>query len=226
VSRFLISFEALDGESLESTKAAFIKAFNAYGLPLYILSDNGKPFANVQNPWGLTRLSVWWLKLGITPLRITPGKPYQNGAHERMHLDMARQLEHKPEKSLSAEQRRFDRWRYDFNSIRPHQALSMQTPQELYSPSTRRYVADPTYLYPDHWETRYVSPGGQFVWGKQSVQFSRAFSGESIAIEPVNASSVRLWFTDFFLGTWDRNFQSPIIPPKYLRRLKISGPVL
>lgn len=226
VSRFLIAFEALDAESLESAKTAFIKAFNAYGLPLYILSDNGKPFANTQNPWGLTRLSVWWLKLGITPLRIAPGKPYQNGAHERMHLDMARQLEHKPEKNLSAEQRRFDRWRYDFNSIRPHQALNMRTPEELYTPSTRSYVPDPIYLYPDNWETRYVSAGGQFIWGKRSVQFSRAFSGESIAIEPVDASTVRLWFTDFFLGTCDRQFQSPITPPKYLKRLQIPGPVL
>jgi hypothetical protein len=225
-SRFLIAFEALDAESLESTKTAFIKAFKAYGRPLYILSDNGKPFANTQNPWGLTRLSVWWLKLGITPLRIAPGKPYQNGAHERMHLDMARQLEHQPEKNLIAEQRRFDRWRYDFNAVRPHQALNMRTPEELYTPSTLRYVPDPIYLYPDNWETRYISAGGQFVWGKQSVQFSRAFSGESIAIEPVDSSTVRLWFTDFLLGTCDRHFRSPITPPKYLRRLKIPGAVL
>jgi hypothetical protein len=226
VSRFLVAFEALEAESFENTKAAFIKAFKAYGLPLYILSDNGKPFANTQNPWGLTRLSVWWLKLGITPLRIAPGKPYQNGAHERMHLDIARQLEHKPEKSLSVEQRRFDRWRYDFNSIRPHQALNMRTPQELYTPSVRSYLSDPIYLYPDSWETRYVSPAGQFNWGNKSVSLSTAFSGESIAIEPVDASTVRLWFTDFFLGTCDRSFQYPITPPKYLRRLNISASVL
>lgn len=226
VSRLLIAFDALDAESLENTKAAFIKAFKAYGLPLYILSDNGKPFANTQNPWGLSRLSVWWLKLGITPLRIAPGKPYQNGSHERMHLDMARQLEPKPEKNLSAEQRRFERWRYDYNSIRPHQALNMRTPEELYIPSTRQYVPDPIYMYPDTWETRYVSAGGQFIWGNRSVQFSRAFSGESIAIEPVNRSTVRIWFTDFLLGTCDKDFQSPITPPRYLRRLQIPRPVL
>lgn len=224
MSRYLISFDALAQQSFELTKAAFIKAFRTYGIPLYICSDNGQPFATVQNPWGLTQLSVWWLKLGITPVRIQPGKPYQNGAHERVHLDIAREIEKYPEKNLKSEQQRFDRWKYDFNSVRPHHALNMRTPEDMYVASRRRYdERDPIYMYPDHFETRSVSPAGQFCWGDKTVNFSTAFRGESIAIEPVDRSSVRVWFTDFCLGTCDRDFNNKITPSKLLRRVKIKG---
>jgi transposase InsO family protein len=223
-SRYLISFDALAHPSFELTKAGFIKAFKAYGLPLYICSDNGQPFATVQNPWGLTQLSVWWLKLGITPIRIQPGKPYQNGAHERVHLDIAREIEKYPEKNLQTEQRRFNRWKYDFNAVRPHHALDMKTPEDIYVASKRRFdEREPIYMYPDHFETRSVSPAGQFCWGNKTINFSTAFRGESIAIEPVDRVTVRLWFTDFCLGTCDRNFNDKITPPKILRKDKIEG---
>lgn len=216
MSKYLIMFDALAHESFELTKDAFIKAFKTFGLPLYIRSDNGKPFATTQNPWGLTRLSVWWLKLGITPIRIEPGKPYQNGDHERVHLDIARQLESCPEKTYKAEQVRFDRWRFELNEVRPHQALDMKTPSDVYSRSSRTYVGDPAYFYPDDYEVRSVSSGGQFCWGKKTVNFSTAFSGEAIGIEPVNRSSMRIWFRDYCLGTSDRDFKKPIIPVRRL----------
>ena len=110
-SRYILDIGALPGPSLEHSKERFLACFKRYGLPEYIRTDNGGPFASMRSLQGLSRLSAWWVKLGITPERITPGSPQMNGAHERMHLDMKQELQKAPERNLAAQQKRFDTWR-------------------------------------------------------------------------------------------------------------------
>jgi putative transposase len=117
----------------------FEEIFARYGLPGAIRSDSGSPFASPTSPYGLTRLSAWWRLLGIRLDRIAPGHPEQNGSHERMNLDLARELEIAPQSGLPEEQERLETWRMEYNQTRPHEALGMKTPAELYEPSRRRY---------------------------------------------------------------------------------------
>lgn len=218
-SRYILDVGALSSESYEATKARFIGVFKEFGLPLYLLSDNGGPFASTQNIWGLTRLSVWWLKLGITPIRIDPGKPYQNGRHERMHQDIASDLQVRPGRNIKEEQERFTSWRYNFNYVRPHHALNMKTPSECYKKSIRKYnPAEPAYRYPPGYEIRVVSKSGQLVWKSKTRTFSQAFAGETIGIEFANRTTLRLWYCDYFLGTVDSDFKNEITPPTELKR--------
>ena len=137
-SRYIISIQALQGTGFQSTKNAFEEAFERCGLPEEILSDNGTPFASVLAIQGLTQLSAWWVKLGIRPRRILPACPFMNGSHERMHRDMKAELQRTPLWNLKEEQKRFDDWRAEYNSVRPNQALGMKKPSAVYRPSIRK----------------------------------------------------------------------------------------
>ena len=113
-------------------KAVFELLFRTYGLPRFIRSDNGPPFGNVFNQWGLSPLSVWFMNLRIKIDLDDPGCPYQNGGHERMHRDMKKELQGKINGNLRDHQKEFDKWRNDFNNVRPHEALGMKRPKEVY----------------------------------------------------------------------------------------------
>ena len=126
VSRFLLEIRTMTTITCEPTKDAFRGCFERYGLPLMIRSDNGSPFASMAGLRGMTQLSAWWIKLGIAVERIPPGKPQYNGGHERMHLDMAMELESNPARNLAAQQRACDEFRREFNYERPHEALGNQ----------------------------------------------------------------------------------------------------
>jgi len=125
-SRYILDIGALGSTGREGVRKRFEACFERYGLPQVIRSDNGTPFASIRALSGLSRLSVWWVKLGIYPNRIQPSSPQQNGAHERMHLDMSKELELSPQRNLKEEQKRFEYWREEYNRIRPHQALSLK----------------------------------------------------------------------------------------------------
>jgi len=135
-SRYLLRCQAVEKTDTERVRAVFEAAFREYGMPQAIRTDNGAPFASAALR-GLSRLAVWWIKLGITPERIEAGHPEQNGRHERMHRTLKQDLQ--PGRDWRAQQRQLDQFRQDYNQLRPHEALGMQTPAALYVPSPRSY---------------------------------------------------------------------------------------
>ncbi len=147
-SRYILQIKAMDSAKTEAVQSVFQQLFQRHGLPRAIRSDNGTPFASVQALLGLSRLSVWWLALGIDLERGRPGKPQDNGAHERMHRDIREQLQSCAQHDIATQQAAFDVWRRTFNYERPHEALRMKTPAELYERSQTTFdpnVTDITY---------------------------------------------------------------------------------
>jgi transposase InsO family protein len=168
-SRFVLRCEVARRTGAAGVRPIFEAAFHEYGLPTAIRSDNGPPFAS-RGAGGLSALSAWWVRLGITPERIEPGKPEQNGRHERMHLTLKAETARPARHSLRAQQIAFDRFRQVFNHERPHEALGQQPPATVYVPSLRRL---PTHLpemsYPDHFEVRYVHTNGVIKWEGNTI---------------------------------------------------------
>jgi len=168
-SRYLLGCQGLTGTSVAEAKPVFARLFKEYGLPTRIRSDNGVPFATTTLA-RLSTLSAWWVRLGILPELIEPGKPQQNGRHERMHRTLKAETTRPPAANRQAQQRKFNRFRHEFNEERPHEALDMATPASIYVPS-RREMPDrlPALEYPDRFEVRYVSYNGGIRWNKVSV---------------------------------------------------------
>jgi transposase InsO family protein len=199
-SRYILCLRPMAWRSTEAVKQAFIEAFQRYGLPDIIRSDNGSPFACITGPAGLTRLSAWWLSLGIKPERTQPGHPEQNGGHERMHGDIARVIEAHPAATLDEETVRLERWRVEFNTERPHEALGMQTPGDIYRCSSRRLSEVKPYVYPTDFEKRLVNKNGCIHLRSQHVDFSAALGGMEVGIEPSGENRWRVWFCDLVVG--------------------------
>jgi transposase InsO family protein len=199
-SRYLLRCQGLRETGVASVRALMEAAFREYGLPWAIRSDNGAPFAS-RGVGGLSPLSVWWIRLGIVPERIEPGEPQQNGRHERMHLTLKRETASPPERNLLAQQRRFDAFRREYNEIRPHEALGMETPACCYQPSARACpsrLEDPEY--PADWSGRRVCDRGEFRWQVGKVFLGRALDGELVGLEPVGGRYWRVWFSRMALG--------------------------
>ena len=207
-SRFVL---AVDGhESVEQYGAlrAFDRLFREHGLPRSIRTDNGTPFAT-QALCGLSRLSVWWIKLGIRPDRIEPGRPQQNGQHERMHRTLKAETARPPEADMARQQARFDDWRAEFNDDRPHDGLGGRTPASVYAPSPRPMPdVVPGPEYPGHAEIRQVSRCGTFKLKGHQCFLSQALAGETIAFEEVADGVWSLSFYTVELGRFDeRDYQ-------------------
>lgn len=180
-SRYLLRCEVLADPNGDETQRVFDSAFLEFGLPAAIRSDNGPPFAST-GPGGLTRLSVWWLKLGIRLERIEPGKPQQNGRHERMHLTL--KLENEPQASLRAQQRAFDLWRREYNEERPHEALGQQPPARAYRRSARSYPRKLEEPELGLWSERCrVDKGGFIFWRRTRIFISSALHHELVALD-------------------------------------------
>ncbi len=162
-SRYLICCDALATTKEAYAFTVFERAFKDFGLPLAIRTDNGHPFASVTSFFGLSKLSVWWLRLGIGIERIKPGNPQQNGRHERMHLTLKKEATKPPAKNFLQQQAKFDRFIECYNHERPHQALNMQYPGELYQPSPRPYHGIGELEYPFHDRTITVTRCGRHV---------------------------------------------------------------
>ncbi|NIM21254.1 MAG: DDE-type integrase/transposase/recombinase, partial [Candidatus Latescibacteria bacterium] len=149
-SRYLLVCRALRRPLFKPTQKIFKSAFREFGLPDAIRTDNGPPFSTLA-PGGLSRLAVWWIRLGIRPERIQPGRPEQNGRHERMHSTLKSETAKPPRASFRAQQRAFDRFREEYNEIRPHEALGQEVPASHYRPSNRPYPRElPQIDYPEH----------------------------------------------------------------------------
>jgi putative transposase len=203
-SRFLLRCQALGLRTDQAlVRPIFEATFREYGLPHAIRTDNGPPFASL-GLGGLSALAVWWIRLGITPERIAPGHPEQNGRHERMHRTLKAETVQPPAQTRQAQQRRFDAFRYEYNELRPHEALSQRSPAQLYSTSPRPYPSRLEEIaYPDDWATRAVRGCGQMKWAGHDVRISAALVGQRIGLEPVNDGLWRIYFAHLALGLFD-----------------------
>ncbi|MNO96537.1 Integrase core domain protein [compost metagenome] len=199
-TRYLLACRGLERPTGAQTRPWFEWAFREYGLPEAIRSDNGSPFASS----GLARLSslaVWWIRLGIYPERIRPGRPDQNGRHERMHRTLKAATLKPAAADLLHQQIAFERFREDYNTQRPHEALGMQVPAACYTPSLRPY---PTHLpdidYPADMKTRRVRGNGEIKWQGCLIFLSEALIGEWVALREVDTDTWELYFSDYKLG--------------------------
>lgn len=194
VSRYLLKCESVDKPDEAHVRPHFERAFREYGLPLRMRSDNGPPFAST-GIGGLTGLSVWWIKLGIVPERIEPGKPQQNGRHERMHRTLKDEVASRPAADRQAQQLAFDRFRHEYNDVRPHEALLQQTPSSRYSVSRRvmpAVLSSPEY--PATMEVRRVQDKGEISWQGHDVRLTRLLVGEPVGIEQLEEQRWRLHY--------------------------------
>jgi transposase InsO family protein len=200
-SRYLLRAQAVEKTDTERVRAIFEAAFREYGLPWAIRTDNGAPFASSAVS-GLSRLAVWWIKLGIVPERIEAGHPEQNGRHERMHRTLKQDL--RPAQDWRGQQRELDRFRYDYNHVRPHEALGMQTPASVYEPSPREYPAKvPEPEYPDTMLLRTIKSHGHFRWKKHDVFLSEVLWGETVGLLPVDDGCYAVYFAHMPLALFD-----------------------
>src|SRR5262245_16265780 len=177
-SRFLLLCEALESTREELAITAFERLFRERGLPHSIRSDNGVPFASPNALFNLSRLSVWWLRLGICIERIKPGRPQQNGRHERMHLTLKREATRPPGMNCLQQQACFDAFVEEFNTERPHEALAMKCPAELYRPSTRPYDGLPDVEYPLHDRDVLVTACGRICMHRKKINISTVLAGQ------------------------------------------------
>jgi transposase InsO family protein len=228
-SRFLLRCRGLRRPLSQYARRVFESAFCEYGLPRAIRTDNGPPFSTLA-PGGLSRLAVWWIRLGIRPERIMPGRPEQNGRHERMHRTLKAETAQPPRSSFGAQQRAFDRFQIEYNEERPHEALGQAVPASLYRPSLRSYPRRlPELEYPGHFETRVAYPNGVISFGTTQWYVTHCLAGERVGLEPCDDGRWRVHFGRVPIGILDvrraaernhRNFGTlvPIVDPGLGRR--------
>jgi putative transposase len=206
-SRAVLMCNGLPSTRLDDVRSNMERLFRDVGLPERIRTDNGEPFASHAIS-GLTRLNVWWMRLGIQHERIDKGCPYQNGAHERMHEELKAETTRPPSYSLSSQQSRFDYFITEYNEVRPHEGIGQHRPNELWFPSPRPYperLPDPEY--PGYFEVRRVRSGGEMKF-KGRMQFvSQALAGQFVGLEPVDDGVWSLVFCETLLGRFDERKQ-------------------
>lgn len=202
-TRYLLRCQALASIRTEEAKPVFEKLFREVGLPGTIQSDNGSPFS-ATGLHGLCELSVWWIRLGIKHQRSRPGRPQDNGAHERMHRTLKEATARPPATTAAAQQARFDAFRREYNEERPHQALAGDTPASRWQPSARAFPEKlPPPEYPGHFEKRLVSNAGCIRFKKTVLFISQAIKQEWIGLEEVEDSVWSVYFYDVLLARLD-----------------------
>lgn len=196
-SRYVLDLRRLADARSQTVRVCFERLFERHGMPQAIRSDNGAPFAHVSGILGLTSLSAWWAALGIDLERGRPGCPQDNGAHERLHLDISQELEAQRSGQYQAE---LDEWRLTFNEQRPHEALGMRCPGEVYHPSDRKYEGTPADLEYKAMPSRKVTTVGSIKWEGNQIFLSRALAGWSVGLEPCGLGLWNVWFGRLLLG--------------------------
>jgi len=202
-SRYLLDCEALASTQERYAFTVFQQVFDEFGLPDAIRTDNGVPFAAPRALYGLSRLAVWWLRLGIRLERIQPGHPEQNGRHERMHLTLKREATRPAAANFLRQQARFDAFRTHFNHERPHQALDMAVPAERYQRSTRPYQGLAEVAYPWHDWTSVVTQCGRICFNYRKINVSKALAGQPVGVRQVADHLWLVSFMDYDLGYFD-----------------------
>ncbi len=202
-SRFLLLCEALESTREDLACTAFEQLFAERGLPLAIRSDNGVPFASPNALFNLSKLSVWWLRLGIAIERIKPGHPQQNGRHERMHLTLKKEATRPPGSTCLQQQDRFDAFVQEFNTERPHEALGMKCPAQLYAASPRHYQGLPELTYPFHDRDILVTSCGRICLYRKKINISSVLAGQRLGIKEVDEGIWLVSFMHYDLGYFD-----------------------
>ncbi len=213
-SRYLLACRGLSAPTEAGVWPWFEWVFQEYGLPCAIRTDNGSPFASTAMG-GLTRLSVWWIKLGIMPERIRPGRPDQNGRHERLHRTLKAEAIHPPKGNMSAQQRAFNRFIEEYNRQRPHESLNGAPPASVYRPSLRSYpVSLPEVEYAAGFTVRRVRSNGEIKWHGTKVYVSEALRGEPVGLLPMDNECWQVKFAHLELGVLDDRLGRIICPPR------------
>ena len=202
-SRDLLLCEALESTREELATTAFEQLFQERGLPQAIRSDNGVPFASPNSLFNLSKLSVWWLRLGIAIERIKPGHPQQNGRHERMHLTLKKEATRPPGQNSLQQQGRFDAFQQEFNAERPHEALGMRCPAEVYSASPRPYAGLPDLAYPLHDRDVLITACGRLCLHRKRINISTVLAGQRLGVKEVDEGIWLVSFMHYDLGYFD-----------------------
>ncbi len=203
-SRYVLELRAMENARSQNVRQSFERLFERHGLPEAIRSDNGAPFASVQTLHGLSRLSAWWVALGIDLERGRAGCPQDNAAHERLHRDVSLELEGLGEES----QEGLDQWRQEFNYERPHEALQMRFPGEVYQNSSRTFQGTPEELIYPGMAQRQVDKHGQISWQEQKLFLSRSLAGWSVGLKGAGGDFIEVWFVRLLLGHIDQKTTS------------------
>lgn len=210
-SRYLLRRQAVEKTDTARVQAIFAAAFGEFGMPEAIRSDNGAPFA-ARAVNGVSRLSLWWMKLGIRPERIQAGHPEQNGRHERMHRTLKQEVASPPAATAGAQQRAFDRFRRDYNEVRPHEALGMRVPAAVYAGSPR--VSPGRAREPEYgpaFKVRRVQQQGQSRWKSERIFLGTVFEGERVRLLPWDDRYYTIYFAQFPIACLD-GWEGKIVP--------------
>jgi hypothetical protein len=202
-SRYVLACEGLESTKEQPVIESFVQLFKERGLPAAMRSDNGLPFASPNGLYNLSKLSVFWLRIGIDIEHIKPGNPQQNGRHERMHLTLKQETTRPPGMNSLQQQERFDRFVSEFNEERPHEALDMRTPAELYAPSTRTYQGLPEIEYPFHDRDILVTACGRICMQRKKINISTVLAGQRLGIKEVDDGIWLISFMHYDLGYID-----------------------
>lgn len=206
ISRKILCVRLMKSRDADAVRAVMTELFRKYGLPRVIRSDNGTPFASTNGVLSLTTLSAWWITLGILPDRSEKGCPGQNGSLERMHADLAREIEGKIPGGAAANQVIIDEWVKEYNAVRPNEAIGMQTPDEIFVPSERKYTGDYDAIeYPIGFLVRKVAVNGVIVLNGIRVMIGYALRGLHIGLKPTDEQRFDVYLADFLLGELDMN---------------------
>jgi transposase InsO family protein len=208
-SRYVTLIAAMTSTEADPARAAFERSFRKYGVPRQIVSDNGGPFCCTRSLGGLTRLSRWWIELGITPVRIEPGRPDQNGIHERMHRTLKEWIHRHPRSNLRSQQRAFDAFRREFNDIRPHQSLGQKPPATAFR-SYRPYPSRWAIEYDSTMEVRTVRSNGEIKWNADKIFLSEVLIGAKVGLLPIAESLWAIHFGSVQIGYLDDENQRAV----------------
>ncbi|MFN7992420.1 MAG: integrase core domain-containing protein [Bryobacteraceae bacterium] len=221
-SRYLLLCEAMESNAERFAFTAFERLFKERGLPRAIRSDNGVPFASPNGLFNLSKLSVWWLRLGITIERIKPGHPQQNGRHERMHLTLKKEATRPAGANILQQQAKFDHFIEEFNHERPHEALAMKHPADIYKASPRPYQGIQEPSYPFHDRTVNVTNCGRLCLYRKKINLSTSLAGQAVGVKEVEPGIWLVSFMEYDLGYIDLEEKNTAAPRKPLRAKSVT----
>jgi len=204
-SRYVLCVKPMKKKGTFEVENVFREMFSRYGMPDKIRSDNGVPFASVRSPIGLSRLSAWWRTLGIEHERTRPGHPEENGSHERFHGDIAKEIESSPSKDFETESKRLEKWRQEYNYVRPNEAIDQKVPGEVYKRSKRKFRKINFAVYPSEFKTETVKKNGCILFDGKYVYLSTVFRDLDIGLEKTVEGQTNIWFCDLLIGTLSMN---------------------